>query len=344
MKVVNVEIAARLWQAPGTFCFESPLAILGPVHIDTTFAANYGMMMPMNKTDTLIHTKLRLPFIRPELVPRPRLQAQIAQGLRGPLTLIAAPAGFGKTTLAASGVAGCGSPVAWLSLDKHDNQVGRFLNYLVAALQGADRRIGGDAALLLAGMQPAPAEAVLTSLVNDLDAAAGELVLVLDDYQFISSQAVHSAVAFLLDHCPDSFPPGDRHPLRPAPAPGPPARARPIGRASCRRLALYGRRGNAVPERRDGPRPGGRIGAVLEERTEGWIAGLQMAALAVQAHACRTGTGGPGWLDPRLCGHPSLHHGLSAGGGAGARAARGPGLSPPDRDPEPAHAGRSATR
>ena len=76
----------------------------------------------MQKADTLIRTKLRLPFTRPSLVHRPRLQTRIAEGLRGPLTLITAPAGFGKTTLAASCIAGCGLPVAWLSLDKDDNQ------------------------------------------------------------------------------------------------------------------------------------------------------------------------------------------------------------------------------
>ncbi|MBN1315132.1 MAG: hypothetical protein JXA42_06685, partial [Anaerolineales bacterium] len=110
----------------------------------------------MQKTDTLIRTKLRRPFTRAALVPRPRLQEQIAQGLRGPLTLITAPAGFGKTTLAASCASSCGLPVAWLSLDKNDNQAGRFLNYLVAALHSVDDRIGNDAAQLLAGMQPAP--------------------------------------------------------------------------------------------------------------------------------------------------------------------------------------------
>src|SRR5512136_1615796 len=104
----------------------------------------------MNKTDRLIRTKLRLPFTRSELVPRPRLQEQIAQGLRGPLTLITAPAGFGKTTLVASCVASCGMPIAWLSLDKEDNQAERFLNYLVAALHGADPAIGSEAAGLLA--------------------------------------------------------------------------------------------------------------------------------------------------------------------------------------------------
>ncbi len=131
-------------------------------------------MEDVNKPDPIIRTKLRLPFTRPGLVSRPRLQEQIAQGLRGPLTLITAPAGFGKTTLVASCIAGCGLPVAWLSLDKDDNQAGRFLTYLVAALQAADPTIGGEAAQLLAGIQQAPSEAVLTSLINDLDGATGE--------------------------------------------------------------------------------------------------------------------------------------------------------------------------
>src|SRR5512135_1008272 len=107
----------------------------------------------MQKDDPLLRTKLRLPFTRPELVPRPRLQEQVAQGLRGPLTLITAPAGFGKTTLVASCIVSCGLPIAWLSLDKNDNQAGRFLRYLVASLQEADNTIGNEAAQLLAALQ-----------------------------------------------------------------------------------------------------------------------------------------------------------------------------------------------
>ncbi|HDQ70598.1 MAG TPA: helix-turn-helix transcriptional regulator, partial [Chloroflexi bacterium] len=155
--------------------------------------------------DTLIRTKLRQPFVRSELVLRPRLQARVAEGLRRPLTLITAPAGFGKTTLVASCVAGCGMPVAWLSLDKDDNQPGRFLRYLVAALREADPAIGSEAAQLTTAAFQAPPEAILTSLVNDLDAAAVEMALVLDDYQFIHSPVVHEQVAFLLDHGPQTF-------------------------------------------------------------------------------------------------------------------------------------------
>src|SRR5512136_1124949 len=136
----------------------------------------------MDKTDPLIRTKLHLPLTRPGLVPRPRLQARITEGLCGPLTLITAPAGFGKTTLVAAGVADSRMRVAWLSLDKDDNQVERFLHYLVAALQEADQMIGSEAAQLLAAAQQAPPEAVVTSLINDLDSANTEIALVLDDY------------------------------------------------------------------------------------------------------------------------------------------------------------------
>jgi LuxR family maltose regulon positive regulatory protein len=239
-------------------------------------------LLQMHKADTLIRTKLRLPFTRPSLVHRPRLQAQIAEGLRGPLTLITAPAGFGKTTLVASCIASCGLPIAWLSLDKNDNQAGRFLNYLVAALQVADNTIGSEAAQLLAASQQALPEAVLTSLINDLDSASGEIVLVLDDYQFISSQAVHDEVAFLLEHCPKTF-----H-LVIATRSDP---SLPLSRLRARGQTVELR---AAELRFTEPEAAqflnGVMGlgldagsvAALEERTEGWIAGLQMAALSVR--------------------------------------------------------------
>src|SRR5512144_2864135 len=170
----------------------------------------------MQKADTLIRTKLHLPFTRPGLVSRPRLQEQIKQGLCCPLTLVTAPAGFGKTTLVAEFVAGLSilarkdrssrlqvdssplqpatlnSPwpassqepitvVAWLSLDKNDNQPGRFLGYLIATLQEVDHTIGSEAARLLATSQQAPTEIILINLINDLDATGRDIVLVLDD-------------------------------------------------------------------------------------------------------------------------------------------------------------------
>jgi len=236
----------------------------------------------MQKADTLIRTKLRLPFTRLELVPRPRLQARITEGLCGPLTLITAPAGFGKTTLVASCVAGCGMPIAWLSLDRDDNQAGRFLKYLVAALQVADNTIGSEAAQLLATARQAPPEAILTSLINDLDTAGGEIALVLDDYQFINSQAVHGGVAFLLEHCPKTF-----H-LVIATRSDPPL---PLTRLRARGQTVELRAADlsfTEPEAAQFLNEVMGLGldagsvAVLEERTEGWIAGLQMAALSMR--------------------------------------------------------------
>jgi LuxR family maltose regulon positive regulatory protein len=236
----------------------------------------------MEKTDKLIRTKLHLPFTRLELVSRPRLQVKIAEGLRGPLTLITAPAGFGKTTLVASYIVNCGLPIAWLSLDKDDNQVVRFLSYLVAALQETDNTIGSGAAQLLAAVRQEPSEAVLTSLVNDLDTAGGEIVLVLDDYQFISSQVVHEEVAFLLDHCPNTF-----H-LVIASRSDPPlplVRLRARGKTVELRAAdLRFTEPEAAQFLNDvmGLRLNAGSVAVLEERTEGWITGLQMAALSMR--------------------------------------------------------------
>jgi LuxR family transcriptional regulator, maltose regulon positive regulatory protein len=237
----------------------------------------------MQKTGTLIRTKLRLPFTRTGLVTRERLQERVTQGLRAPLTLVTAPAGFGKTTLVASCIAAGGMPVAWLSLDKNDNQTGRFLTYLAAALQGADPSIGGEAAQMLAASPQSPFEVVLTSLINDLDLAAKEIILVLDDYQFISSQAVHDALAFLLEHCPSTL-----H-LVIASRSDPPL---PLSRLRARGQVLELRAvdlrfteaeaAQFLNEVMDLSLDPGAV-VVLAERTEGWIAGLQMASIALQS-------------------------------------------------------------
>jgi len=236
----------------------------------------------MEKANPLIRTKLHLPFTRSELVSRPRLQVRIAEGLRGPLTLITAPAGFGKTTLVASSIVKCGLPIAWLSLDKDDNEVERFLGYLVAALQETDNTIGSGAVQLLAAARQALPEEVMTNIINDLDTAGNDIVMVLDDYQFISSQAVHEEVAFLLEHCPNTF----HLVLASRSDPSLPlVRLRAGGKLVELRAAdlrftepeaaqfLNEIMGLHLDE--------GSV-AVLEERTEGWIAGLQMAALSMR--------------------------------------------------------------
>jgi LuxR family maltose regulon positive regulatory protein len=236
----------------------------------------------MQKVAPLIRTKLRQPFLRKELVPRARLQERMAQGLRGPLTLITAPAGFGKTTLVASYIKDCGLAVAWLSLDKDDNQISRFLSYLIATINGVDSRVGKQAIQLMGGIQQASPEEVLTNLVNDMDDTCEEIALVLDDYQNIRSQAVHQAVTFLIEHCPKTF-----HlviatrsdPLLPI------ARLRARGQVVEFRAADLSFTVSEATQFLNGVM-GLNLDAesvsVLAERTEGWIAGLQMAALTMR--------------------------------------------------------------
>jgi LuxR family transcriptional regulator, maltose regulon positive regulatory protein len=236
----------------------------------------------MERTDPLIRTKLRLPFIRPSLVPRPRLQARIAEGLAYPLTLVVAPAGFGKTTLVAASLAEGHKPIAWLSLDRGDNQTRRFLTYLVAALHSVDPHLGREATQLLAGLPEAVPEAVLTSLINDLDEASGEMVLVLDDYQFISSPSVHESLTFLLEHCPQTL-----HLLIATRSDPPLPLARLRARGQIVELRAADLRFTAAEAARFLSEVMGLdldAGAVevLERRTEGWVAGLQMAALSLR--------------------------------------------------------------
>ena len=236
----------------------------------------------MRKSDPLIRTKLRLPFIRPGLISRPRLQAQIWRGLLGPLTLITAPAGFGKTTLVAACLPDCGLPVAWLSLDKDDNQPGRFLSYMIAALHDADPTIGAEPAQRLAASQQAPSKAAITSLINDLDTTGRDIALVLDDYQFISSQAVHEEVGFLLEHCPSKF---HLAIVTRSDPPLPLARLRARGQmVELRADELRFTEPEAAQFLNDlmGLHLDAGSVALLEERTEGWIAGLQMAALSMR--------------------------------------------------------------
>lgn len=239
----------------------------------------------MNNTDQIIRTKLHQPFIRAGLVSRPRLQERIVQGLRGPLTLITAPAGFGKTTLITSSLAGSRMTAAWLSLDPSDNQAKRFLIYLTAALQGVDHQIGFESAQILAGMQQTPVEEVLISLINDLDAAGIEIVLVLDDYQVISNSEVHEVLAFLIEHCPQNF-----HILLSTRSDPPLPLTLLRARGQMIELRAADLRFNVI-EVEEFLNQVMHLNldpdsvAVLAERTDGWIAGLQMAALSIRNRA-----------------------------------------------------------
>ena len=145
---------------------------------------------------SLLATKLYVPPPRPEMVPRPRLLQRLDEGLRlgHRLTLISAPAGFGKTTLVSEWVAGCerAEPgrAAWLSLDEGDNDPTRFLTYLVAALQTIAASIGEGVLGVLQSPQPPPIESILTALLNEITAIPDNFVLVLDDYHVIDAKPV----------------------------------------------------------------------------------------------------------------------------------------------------------
>ncbi|MEZ4661342.1 MAG: hypothetical protein R2911_27650 [Caldilineaceae bacterium] len=150
----------------------------------------------------ILQTKLYIPPLRHALVPRPQLITRLNRGAQHKLTLVAAPAGFGKTTLVVEWLGQRKAPAAWLSLDEADNDPTRFLSYLIAALQQVDAAVGQSAHALLQSPQPLAAEAVMTALINDLTHITDDVTLVLDDYHLISRRPVHHALTFLLDHLP----------------------------------------------------------------------------------------------------------------------------------------------
>ncbi|MFN8454134.1 MAG: hypothetical protein U0401_05575 [Anaerolineae bacterium] len=159
----------------------------------------------MSLTLALLTTKLYLPLVRRDLVQRPRLLAQLTAGLTRPLTLISAPAGFGKTTLISEWQASEESrnfPLAWLALDDDDNDPARFLIYLIAAVATLKPDFGQAAIALLQSPQPVPLKSILTSFINEANLFSVPFSLVLDDYHVITNQVVHEALVFLLDHLP----------------------------------------------------------------------------------------------------------------------------------------------
>src|SRR4028119_1595383 len=150
----------------------------------------------------ILATKLYAPPPRPRVVLRPRLIERLDEGLHRKLTLVSAPAGFGKTTLLGGWLAGCQRPAAWLSLDEGDNDPTRFLAYLVAAFQTIAPNVGEGVLGALRSPQPPPTESILTALLNEIDTVEDDFVLVLDDYHAIDARAVDDVLAFLLEHLP----------------------------------------------------------------------------------------------------------------------------------------------
>ncbi|MEJ2354052.1 MAG: hypothetical protein P8Y03_30115, partial [Anaerolineales bacterium] len=215
--------------------------------------------------EQLLATKLYIPPTRPKIVPRPRLIERLNDGLRQnqgfgrKLTLLSAPAGFGKTTLIGEWVeairldAETDNRIAWLSLDEGDNDLARFFAYIIAALsqvEGIESNLGEGALTMLQSPQPPPTEAVLTSLINEIAAISVKIILVLDDFHSIEIRPIHDALTYLVEHLPPQL-----------------------------HLVVATRVDPLSPE----------SVAELETRTEGWIAGLQLAAISMQGRQDRTG-------------------------------------------------------
>ena len=193
----------------------------------------------------LLETKLYVPRSRRGLVPRPRLSERLDRGSALKLVLVSAPAGFGKTTLLtewlAAGPAGPAGQrlAAWLSLDRGDNDPVSFWTYVIAALRTVASGVGESALALLQAPRPPPIETVLTVLLNDLGALAGDIVLVLDDYHVIDARDVQDEMAFLLGPSACGAARGDRRPGRSRVAAGPVAGARRAGRDPRGRAAVH---------------------------------------------------------------------------------------------------------
>jgi LuxR family maltose regulon positive regulatory protein len=232
----------------------------------------------------LLSTKLYFPTTRPNLVARPHLIERLSTGLRGPLTLISAPAGYGKTTLLSEWRSRVGHdvPVAWLSLDAGDNDLNRFLQYLTAALETLKTGPLSSTTLLSNTLQPSPSEVFLTSLINEVNVFPSDFALILDDYHIITTQAIHEAIGFLLDRQPARM---HLVILTRSDPPLPLARLRARGQTVELRAAdLRFTEAEAAQFLNDvmGLHLNAGSVAALAERTEGWIAGLQMAALSMR--------------------------------------------------------------
>ena len=245
--------------------------------------------------EQFLTTKLYIPPTRPKRVSRPRLIKRLNEGLHRKLTLISAPAGFGKTTLVTECLENLRGDakeeiqtknrIAWLSLDENDNDYVRFLTYFVTALnqiKGTKATIGDEALSLLQSPQPLPAETILTTLINEIAAFPDKIVFILEDYHLIEIQSIHDALGFLLENLPPQLHlviATREDPLLPL------SRLRARGQLTELRAADLRFTSSEAAEFLNqvmGLDLSAKDIAALERRTEGWIAGLQLAAISLQ--------------------------------------------------------------
>jgi len=225
--------------------------------------------------DVLLATKLHVPQPRPGFLPRPRLLQPLAEATARELVLVCTPAGFGKTALLGDWARRSQRPVAWLSLDPGDNDPARFWRHVTAALDGMRPGVAERVAGLLGPPTPPSFEGLVTALINELAGHPEQVLLVLDDYHLVDAQPVHKSLVFLVEH----LPPGLRLLLASrADPPLPLARLRARGqlaelRTAELRFTAEEAAGSNLPE---------AAVTALVARTEGWAAGLQLAALSLR--------------------------------------------------------------
>jgi len=250
-----------------------------------------SLYVPYNESmpAPVLATKLYIPPVRPQLVPRPRLIARLNEGLFSSrkLTVISAPAGFGKTTLVSNWVASCERQVAWLSLDEGDNDSTRFLTYLISALQTILPNIGAEVLRMLQSTPSPLTETALTILLNEIATFPDNVILVLDDFHVIEDKEVGNALTFLLEH----LPPQIHLVITTREDPNLPlARLRARDQLSELRatdLRFTDSEATKFLNQEVGLSLSEEDITALEARTEGWIAGLQLAAISMQGHASR---------------------------------------------------------
>ncbi len=232
----------------------------------------------------ILATKLYIPPPPPKVVVRPHLIEQLNHGvsMRRGITLISAPAGFGKTTLITEWITSCGRPTAWLSLDESDNDPTRFLAYFISALQTISPNLGAESLAILQSSQLSHIESILTALLNEITAIPDNFIFVLDDYHLTDAKSIDNALAFVVDHLPPQM-----HLVittREDPA-------LPIPRLRARNQLIELRAADlrfTPSEAAEFLNQVMRLNlsteevASLETRTEGWIAGLQLAALSMK--------------------------------------------------------------
>ena len=230
----------------------------------------------------ILQTKLYLPQPQPDLVPRGRLIDVLDDGLARPLTLVCAPAGYGKTTLVTAWLARVERRVAWLSLDELDNEPGRYLAYVVAAIRSVCPTFGDATNALLNSAQLQPPDAIVATFVNELAALADPLILVLDDFHVLTDSVIHSGLERMLPYLPPHF-----HLV--ITSRGEPqinlARLRvrnQVNEVGVQALRFTPDEAVDFVNQRMGLTLSQEDVMELEARTEGWAAGLQLAALTLQ--------------------------------------------------------------